>query len=285
MGSYAGTVRVQVGDVRLFFDVEGAGLVVDGPTMHERPVLLLLAGGPGFDHTVFRPAYSQLADVAQVLYLDFRGHGRSDRGDPARWTLGVFVEDVRGLCDSLGLERPVLLGWSFGGTVAMAYAARHPDRLSKLVLQSTQARLDIDRVAEGFRRVGGDDAAEVARRFWSGAGPEAFAAYAEVCGPLYGPSPAEPEAIARGRFNLELLSDPGSVMRGVDLRLELAAVVCPTLVAVGEVDPVCGIEAAEEIVAALPAHLTRVERFPGAGHHIHRDAPDRFFTLIRDFLA
>ncbi|MGE5289467.1 MAG: alpha/beta fold hydrolase [Micromonosporaceae bacterium] len=278
-------MRVQVGDVRLFADVEGAGLVVDGPTMRERPVLVLLAGGPGFDHTVFKPAYSQLADVAQVLYLDFRGHGRSDRGDPARWTLDVFVEDVHGLFDALGLERPVLLGWSFGGTVAMAYAARHPDRLSKLILQSTQARLDIERVAEGFRRVGGDDAAEVARRFWSGTGADTFAAYAEVCGPLYGPSQSQPDAIARGRFNLELLSDPGSVMRGVDLRPELAAIACSTLVLVGDVDPVCGVEAADEIVAALPAHLTSVERFPGAGHHIHRDAPDRFFALISGFLA
>src|SRR5262249_15682635 len=48
-------VRVQVGDVRLYFDVEGAQLVPDGTVMRERPTLLLLHGGPGFDHTQFKP--------------------------------------------------------------------------------------------------------------------------------------------------------------------------------------------------------------------------------------
>jgi pimeloyl-ACP methyl ester carboxylesterase len=77
-------MRVRVGDVRLFFDMEGPSLVVEGPAMRERPTLLLLSGGPGFDHTVFKPAYSRLAEVAQVIYLDFRGHGRTCfRG--ARW--------------------------------------------------------------------------------------------------------------------------------------------------------------------------------------------------------
>ena len=49
-------------DACLFFDVDGAGLVIDGPAMRERPTLVLLSGGPGFDHTVFKPAFAQLAD-------------------------------------------------------------------------------------------------------------------------------------------------------------------------------------------------------------------------------
>jgi len=89
----------------------------------QRPTLVLLHGGPGFDHTVFRPSYSWLADTEQVVYLDQRGHGRSDRGDPSRWTVDVWAEDVRGFCDVVGIEHPVMLGWSAGGAVAMAYAA------------------------------------------------------------------------------------------------------------------------------------------------------------------
>jgi pimeloyl-ACP methyl ester carboxylesterase len=58
----------------------------------------------------------------------------------------------------------------------------------------------------------------------------------------------------------------------------------PTLVVVGAVDPLCN-EAAEEIVAALPDHLVRFERFGDAGHHIHRDRPESFFKLLREFLA
>jgi proline iminopeptidase len=233
---------------------------------------------------VFRPSYSQLADAAQLVYLDFRGHGRSDQGDPKRWTLDVWVEDLRSFCDALGIERPVVLGWSFGGTVAMAYAARHPDHLAGLLLQSTRARLDIDGIAEAFRRAGGDEAAEVARRFWSYGGPDALAAYGTICAPLYGPSAVDPDELARMKVNLELLSDPGSVMRDIDLIPELASVTCPTLVVAGDADPWGSVDAAQAIVDALPRHLVRFEQFPRAGHHIHHDDPDRLFGVLRDFV-
>ena len=63
--------------MKLFFDVEGASLAPSGPEMRSKPTLLLLHGGPGMDHSLFRPAFSALADVAQVVYLDHRGQGRS----------------------------------------------------------------------------------------------------------------------------------------------------------------------------------------------------------------
>jgi pimeloyl-ACP methyl ester carboxylesterase len=189
-------VRVRVGDTVLWFDVDGSGLVVDGSTMRERPTLLLLHGGPGFDHTLFKPGYGRLADVAQVVYLDHRGNGRSDQTDPSQWRLDVWADDVRAFCDVLGIERPIVLGWSFGGMVAMAYAARHPDHPEKLILQSTMGRLDLERITAGFRRVGGDEAADAARAFWSeDAGPEAMAAYATTCLPLYSPTPVDPASL------------------------------------------------------------------------------------------
>ena len=95
-------MHVLVNGVRLFFDVEGAKLVPDGPGMRERPTLLLLHGGPGFDHTIYKPAYSALADIAQVIYLDHRGNGRSDAGPKESWTLAQWGDDVRAFCDALG---------------------------------------------------------------------------------------------------------------------------------------------------------------------------------------
>ena len=80
-------MHVPVNGVRLFFDVEGAKLVPDGTAMREKPTLMLLHGGPGFDHTIYKPAYSRLADVAQVIYLDHRGNGRSDAGPKESWNL------------------------------------------------------------------------------------------------------------------------------------------------------------------------------------------------------
>ena len=78
-------MRITVNGTSLYFDVEGAGLVPDGPTMRAKPTLILLHGGPGFDHSMFKPDFSVLAEVAQVIYLDHRGQGRSDRISPARW--------------------------------------------------------------------------------------------------------------------------------------------------------------------------------------------------------
>jgi pimeloyl-ACP methyl ester carboxylesterase len=60
-------MHVSVNGVRLFFDVEGAKFVPDGPVMREKPVLLMLHGGPGADHSIYRPAYSGLADIAQIV--------------------------------------------------------------------------------------------------------------------------------------------------------------------------------------------------------------------------
>jgi len=64
-----------------FLDVEGAKLRSAGESLREVPTLLLLYGGPGFDHSEFKVGFSQLAEIAQIVYLDHRGNGRSESGD------------------------------------------------------------------------------------------------------------------------------------------------------------------------------------------------------------
>lgn len=120
-------MHVEVNGTRLCFDVDGPALVPDGPAMRERPTVVLLHGGPGsFDHSYFKPDFSRLSKVAQVVYVDLRGHGRSEWGDPASWGFEVCADDVRAFCDALGIAKPVVYGHSLGGFVAMVYAARHP---------------------------------------------------------------------------------------------------------------------------------------------------------------
>src|SRR3954454_4303332 len=103
-------MQVLVNGVRLFFDVEGAGLVPDGPTMPHKPTLLMLHGGPGADHSIYRRDYSPLADIAQIVYLDQRGNGRSEDGPREHWTLAQWGDDVRAFCDVLGIVSPIVLG-------------------------------------------------------------------------------------------------------------------------------------------------------------------------------
>jgi len=276
-------MRVAVNGTHLYFDVDGAGLVPDGPTMRERATLLLLHGGPGFDHSLFKPAYSQLADIAQVVYLDHRGNGRSDRGEPAEWNLDVWADDVRGFCDAIGVERPIVLCWSFGGFVAMHYAPRHPDHPAKLILQSTMARWDLDRTIAGFRARGGDNAGEAAKAFFSDPGNDTVAGFVQHCLPVYSPQPLEPTAMMRTVMNFDLQTGFFRDL-SMDLTAGLANVRCPTLVVVGRHDPITPPEAAREIVAGLAPELVTFELFEESGHLIPEVEPDRFFATVRAFL-
>lgn len=117
-------MRVAVDDVSLYFDVEGCGLAAEGDAMRSRPTLLLLHGGPGADHTLFKPEFSALTDVAQVIYLDQRGSGRSDHSTPASWTWTRWADDVAAFCSSLDIHTPVLFERR-GGRVARDAAARY----------------------------------------------------------------------------------------------------------------------------------------------------------------
>src|SRR5215207_6956469 len=140
-------MQIEVNGTRLWFDVDGAALVPDGPGMRERPTVVLLHGGPGsFDHSYFKPDLAPLTGVAQVVYLDLRDHGRSARHDPADWTFEVCADDVRAFCDVVGIARPIVYGHSMGGFVAMLYGARHPGHAGALILQSTMARFDLERL-------------------------------------------------------------------------------------------------------------------------------------------
>jgi proline iminopeptidase len=134
-------MRVQIDDGRLFFDVDGAKLRPNGPWLEEVPTVVLLPPGPGADHSSFKDILGpRLAQVAQVVYVDPRGDGRSDRSSPSRWNLEAWSRDLHTLLDALEIERPILLGSSTGALVALHYAAHHPERPERLVLISAVAR-------------------------------------------------------------------------------------------------------------------------------------------------
>lgn len=283
---------VRVNGVRLFFDVEGAGLVPDGPRMREKPTVVLLHGGPGFDHSIYKPALSALADVAQVVFLDHRGNGRSEPGPRESWTLAQWGDDVRAFCDALGIERPIVYGASFGGTVALAYATRHPEHPARLILVSTEAAAGTyrERRVALFERFGGPEVGALARRrFLEGhTDPATLEAWVRLAFPLYTRTPRNPDVTARALRRPEVtawFNRPDGEGHTFDLFPALSRVQCPTLVLGGEDDPMTPIECQEAIAAALPAHLVRLERFAGCGHAVLADAGARALAVIRGFIA
>jgi pimeloyl-ACP methyl ester carboxylesterase len=272
--------------VRLFFDIEGPGLVPDGPSMREKPTLVLLHGGPGYDHSGFKPLFSRLADLAQLVYVDHRSHGRSDRRPPAEWTLDTFADDVVRLCDALGLVKPIVLGQSFGGFVAQRYLARHPAHPAKVILSSTSHHMGLERKLAMFERLGGPEARRAAAAFWSDPNAQTWADYNRVCMRLYNTTPQDAGARQRIVFNTDILfASAGGEQRTMDLRPGLAKVQCPVLVMAGDADPVTPIEDAQEIVAALPREWVQFECFANVGHGPWRDDPERAFAVLRRFIA
>lgn len=273
-------------DVRLYVDIEGCGLVPDGPGMREKPTLVLLHGGPGYDHSSFKPLFSQLADVVQVVYVDHRGHGRSNRRPASEWTLDVFADDVVRLCSALGIVKPIVLGQSFGGFVAQRYLARHPAHAAKVVLSSTSHHMGLNRKLAMFEKLGGPGARAAAQAFWQAPGPATWAAYNEHCRDLYNRTPGNADARQRTVFNEDILFTSASgEQQTMQLLPGLATVQCPVLVMAGELDPVTPLADAQDIAAAIPAPWGRLVTFPNAGHGAWRDEPVAAMAVLRDFLV
>lgn len=280
---------VTVDGQRLFFDIVGEKYRIDGPRLVEKPTLVAMHGGPGFDHQRLRPDMDGLADIAQVIYLDHRGNGRSLPSDAATWTLDRWGDDVRGLCDTLGIERPIVFGNSFGGLVAMSYLIRHPGHAAGAILSSCGAWYDFDRIFDAFERRGGREARVAAERFWRRQTPADAVEYRRVCSPLYGTRPpADPHQAARTIANPDVgrhFLQPGGELHRMDYRSGLASVTTPVLVIAGRDDPITPPQFSETIAACLPREHAELHVFDGCGHGPFRDDPERVWAVVRRWMA
>jgi pimeloyl-ACP methyl ester carboxylesterase len=277
-------MHIDVNGTRLWFDVDGPALVPDGSQMRHRPTVVLVHGGPGgWDHSYFKPDFAPLTRHAQVVYLDLRGHGRSEWGDPAAWSFETCADDIRHVCDALGFARPIVLGHSMGGPIVLLYGTRHPGHAAGLIVQSGFARFDIPRLIEGFRRVAGDEVAEIAGRSFRGDPvTEEESSRVDVA---FGPRVPDEDQSARAAKNGELNAYGMELLRRTDIVDQLRLVESRTLVCVGELDPVTPVAAAQEIVDALPVGVAQLEVIRGAGHWAWKDAPDLFWPIIVRFVT
>lgn len=244
---------------------------VDGPA--DAPVLLLGAS-LGTSTLLWQPQLETLAERFRVVRYDHRGHGRSPV-PPGPYRLRDLGGDVLALMDRLGIARAHVGGLSLGGMVAMWLAAHAPERVDRLALLCTSARLGPPDVWAGRAaavRAGGMAAiadAVVARWF-----PEDFPA-------------ARPETVARWRE--VLLATPAEGYAGcceaievMDLLPELGKIQAPALVIAGREDPATPPEHAERIVAGIRG--ARLSVVDGAAHLANLAQPDVVTRLLLDFL-
>jgi len=290
-----GTTSCECGPVLQQRTVEvspGVSLFVASTTGRADSVLLVVHGGPDWDHSYLCEPLSQLGDRHRVVLPDLRGCGRSSRGlTEADYTPDAVVGDLLALADELGAQRFSLLGFSWGGLIAQRVAVAVPDRIERLIIASSGV-LPVDAAAFG----------EWPER------EERRAAEASVWTDrsLSGPQLTRAAAVASARANVwraEAL--PGYLLRLVDVqftaewlrlrqagtllpaRLEhpirqLAATGIPILLLHGRYDMMFPVSSVEQAAAMLPSCQAVV--LDEAGHMAHVDQPSAWLDAIAHFL-
>lgn len=279
-------MRISVNGVKLFVEVFGPKLSVDGAKVIERPTVVVLHGGPT-DHAHMLAMIAPLTEVAQVVLYDHRGCGRSEHGDPSLWRMEQWADDVRGVCDALGIEKPIVFGHSFGGMVAQMYAVRHPDHAARLVFGGACSRFDVKMSAEGFRRQGGDAAADAWIAFVERPTPESAAVFVRDCRHLYTVSRTmDADVEARTVTNVPLLFDFfAREIKLFDVTEGLAKVTAPVLILGGDEDPVMPTECQDAIEIALINAPTQRISFPNCGHTLIDDVPEALSAALVNWIT
>jgi proline iminopeptidase len=259
------------------------------------PELVVHPGGPGFS-TTYLGDLAGLGDRHTLVIFSPRGTGESDRpADPGDYHLDDYVSDLETLREHLALEQIQLLGYSHGGVVAQAYAAAHPEHVSRLVLAVTLPRFGPEQEA----------ATKAGREKRSGADwyPDAIAASEEELGsatddevranamrgmPFYFSRFGPAEAAYVHTFSSDPINGDaqrvfGSELPNLDLRSRLSNITAPTLVITGEDDFICGPVCAHEISAAIRG--AREVIVPDAGHMVVFEQRQAFHDAIADFLG
>ena len=268
-----------VGEVVLFTRRLGEG----------RPAVVL-HGGPGAHHDYLLPAFDALADGRELLYYDQRGGGRSPvpRQVPVGWT--EHVADLEALRVHWALERLTLVGYSWGGLLALLYAVEYPARVERLALVSPAPawRAAREQFEQVFARRNVDPAFQEARRALRESGlrerdPAAFQQRIfelSVAPYFFDPSRAMELTPFRvtGRTQQEVWQSLGDY----DLRPRLPGLRnVPSLMLHGENDPI-PIDAARTAAELIGAEF---HALPRCGHVPYIEAFPAFKTLAGDFLA
>jgi len=266
----------------LYFEVRGAGPATP---------LFILNGGPGFDHTYLHcsAAWDSLAKHRPVVFYDQRGNGRSPALKAGQsCTLADQIADLDALRAHLGFERIDVLGHSWGGYLAMAYAARHPERVTHLIICDSAAPKWQETIFL-FK----DIFPEVIERQQSlafadtmGDAAAARANIKEYLSMLFY-SPEKRDAFLANAsaymFNKEINQTLNQDLQRFDLNPELPKFRFPTLVMTGRYDINVAPAVAYKIHRAIPgSRFVVMER---SGHIPFYEQPEEFVKSVEEFLS
>lgn len=284
-------MRAKIRDTEIYFDVEGSGLVADGTRMREKPVAFMIHGGPGADHTGFKPTFSPLSQKMQLVYFDHRGQGRSARGDKTTYTLENNVEDMEALRQHLGVDRIIVIGVSYGGMVGLTYASRYPANVSHLIVVVTVAHAQfLERAQEILAERGTTEQQTIAQHLWNGTfeSENQLRDYFRITRTLYSIT-ADPDIPPPKSWERAILSPDainvafGGFLRTYDVREQLSKITAPTLVIGARHDWICPPEFSEEIARLIPNSDLRI--FENSGHAVRADEPEALLDAIAGFVV
>jgi pimeloyl-ACP methyl ester carboxylesterase len=259
-------MRATIGGAGLEYEATGSG-----------PALLLLHAFP-LGLFMWEPQVEALAATHRVVRFDARGFGGSPAGE-GPLTMEAIADDGAALLDHLGLEKAIVAGCSMGGYAALAFARRHPRRLSGLVLLDTRGGADTEE-AKANR------AALAAKVLAEGASAAVEAFLPKLLGETT--RREQPQLAARLRQRILATSPRGiaNALHGLaarpDSRDLLGAIAVPTLVLVGAEDVLTPPSEAEALAAAIPGAVLEV--IPAAGHLASLENPGAVNAAWRGFL-
>ncbi|WP_162246991.1 alpha/beta hydrolase [Rhizobium sp. Root1220] len=265
---------------------------IDGQ-MCEVPTILALHGGLGFDHGYLRDGLGRLQDIAQIIYVDLRGQGRSGRPALETATLEQMADDVAELIRMLGPHKPYIFGHSAGGFVALHLALRHSRSIAGLILSGTAPTVapiqdEPNQPTPTLADRAPPKTMEVAARIFSGdITAESVAEFFEKVGPYY----AAPAQMGLTATLLQATSKNVDMMKHFmtkiapqyDLTSQLHLIAVPTLVLVGAYDWVCPPRASRAIAKSIAQ--SKFVLFDRSGHFLFSEEPEKFRGVVVDFLA
>jgi proline iminopeptidase len=265
------------------------------------PPIIVLHGGPDFDHTYLLPDLDRLSDSFRLIYYDQRGRGKSARNvEPEDVTIQSEVEDLEAVREYFRFESAALLGHSWGGVLALEYAIRHADRVSHLILVNTAPASHDDYMLlrqELPRKRAPADQEKLNRRpsdpkYLEG-NPDAIADYyrSHFRATLRQPEHLESiiaslrssftqEGILKARAIEDRLLGETWLSSDYDLLPDLKGLNIPTLVIYGDYDFI-PIECSAHIAEAIPS--ARFVLLRNCGHFSYLQCPDDVHKAITDF--